>query len=129
MARVVERPALPGGGRVTGGTGRRELGAPGGSDRSVAVKSLWWHETQVVGLPLYTPSAWQSWQGTAKCAPVSGNDVALWLKLAVQVAVVWQVAQVVGKPAARWCGFVAVVKSVWWQATQVVGLPSKTLSA
>ncbi|MEZ4456724.1 MAG: hypothetical protein R2882_09280 [Gemmatimonadales bacterium] len=40
----------------------------------VPLKSVWWHETQVVGLPVH-PSPWQAWQLAASDAPVSGKDV------------------------------------------------------
>jgi hypothetical protein len=44
---------------------------------------------------------WQVAQATVACAPVSGNDVVLWLNVAlVQFVVEWQVAHVVGKPTA-----------------------------
>ena len=62
---------------------------------------VWWQATQVVGVPWYTPFTWHEAQAVAWCAPVSGNAVALWLKVApVQVVVVWQVVQSVGNPAA-----------------------------
>ena len=41
----------------------------------------------------------------------------LWLKVAgVQPFVVWHVAQVVGKPAATWLGFLVAWYLAWWQA-------------
>ena len=46
----------------------------------VRSKSWRWHETQVVGFPLNTPSAWHEAQLTVKCFPVRGNWVVLWLK-------------------------------------------------
>jgi hypothetical protein len=52
----------------------------------------------VVLLPLYTPSPWHCWQGTAPCAPVSGNAVREWSN-DIQVTVVWHTMQSVVNPA------------------------------
>ena len=39
-----------------------------------------WHDSQVLGLPAYRPSAWHDAHATARCLPASGN--AVWSKLA-----------------------------------------------
>ena len=72
----------------------------------VAWYFAWWQETQSVGVPVYFPPTWHCAHGTCWCAPVSGNRVLLWSKVAgLQPFVVWQLAQVMGKPAATWFGF------------------------
>ena len=79
---------------------------------------------QVAGKPRYTLFRWHEAQLVVMCAPVSGNAVVPWLKVAPsQRVVVWQVVQVVEKPAAACGGVVVPLKSVWWQEMQVVGLP------
>jgi hypothetical protein len=43
---------------------------------------------------------WQLAHATEVCAPVSGNGVLLWLKVApLQLVVLWQIEQSFGKPA------------------------------
>jgi hypothetical protein len=50
---------------------------------------------------------------------------ALWLKVApVQRAVVWQEAQVCGKPAVTWFGLVVLWKVVRWHPAHSVDVPA-----
>src|SRR5207253_9604394 len=66
-----------------------------------------WHEAQSVGVPANLPLIWHCWHDTLTWNPVSGNLVSvLWSNFApAQPVVLWQVAQVVGKPAVLWFGF------------------------
>src|ERR1700690_1553825 len=58
----------------------------------VPCSSFRWQEMQAVERPANTLFTWQVAQGTLTWAPVSGNDVLLWSKLAfVQSVVVWQI--------------------------------------
>jgi hypothetical protein len=53
---------------------------------------------------------WQLMHCTFWCAPVSGNGVWVWLKVApAHVVVVWQIEQSCGKPAATWFGLVVLL--------------------
>ena len=73
---------------------------------------------------MYFPPTWHWAQITVWWRPVSGNLVLPWSKVAgVQPFVVWQAAQVVGNPAARWFGFLVAWYFAWWQETQSVGVP------
>src|SRR5512146_1384314 len=75
----------------------------------VCRKLFWWHETQVVLRPTNWPLAWQLAQASGICAPVSGNAVLEWSKVAPsQLVVLWHSEQSVGKPALTWLGFVVV---------------------
>ena len=58
-----------------------------------------------MGVPAKTLFTWQAVQATVVCAPVSGNGVLEWSKVApAQLVVVWQVSHVVGNPAAACAG-------------------------
>ena len=64
-----------------------------------------WHEAQSVGLPSNTPSAWQLMHAAARWAPVSGNEVRLWSKLAPdQFVVLWQLAHAAAAKPELACG-------------------------
>ena len=93
-------------------------------DGVALAKAVAWQEEQAVGVcAKLLPAAWHEAQGTLTCAPVSGNGVLLWLKVAVvQVmgAAPWQVVQSVGKVVCG--GLLAPWKSDWWQLMQVAGL-------
>ena len=53
---------------------------------------------------------WQLLQVAVACAPVSAKPVVAWLKVApAHDVVLWHIEQSVGKPAAAWLGFVAVL--------------------
>jgi hypothetical protein len=60
----------------------------------VALSLAKWHETQVMGSPLYTLFPWQVAQDTVVCLPVSGKRVVLWLNVAPgHCVVVWHSEQ------------------------------------
>ena len=59
-----------------------------------------WQEEQVVGIAVYRPLIWHCEQATFACAPLNGHPVIAWLKFTfIHELVLWQVAQLVGKPA------------------------------
>src|SRR5512144_2517612 len=80
-----------------------------------------WHDEHAVGIPVYLPPTWQFWHATVVCAPVSGNTVLLWSKLAgCHAVVLWQIVHCCEKPPATWFGFVVLLKSFRWHDTQAV---------
>lgn len=86
-----------------------------------------WQLTHEVERPVYTPGVvWHALQACAECPLVSGK-LAGWMKFApCQPAVLWQVLQLVEKPAAAWFGLVVAWKSGRWQLTQSVERPVNT---
>src|ERR1019366_6174428 len=76
---------------------------------------------QSVGVPAKTLLTWQLVHGVLTCAPVSGNLVVAWSKVAGdQATAVWQTSQVCGKPEAACGGLLVPWKSFRWHETQVV---------
>ena len=69
---------------------------------------------QVEAVPWNCPEIWQELQAWRACAPLSGKRVCA-TRAPFQVAVVWQVSQVWGKPAAAWFGFRVALYFVRWQ--------------
>ena len=69
---------------------------------AVPLKSARWQETHVLKVPWNTLFLWQSAHAAERCAPVSGNFVAvLWSNFApFHWVIVWQIEQSCGKPAA-----------------------------
>jgi hypothetical protein len=75
----------------------------------VALNVARWQPAHCVEVFTKSFFTWHCAQGVLTCAPVSGNLVVLWLKVAGdQAVVVWHTSHVVGKPEATWFGLVVV---------------------